>query len=266
MRIRPSLFVVGALVALVSVLSVGATAGAQGSQPKFRVLVFSKTEGFRHDSIPTGIDAIRRLGDANALRRRRDRGRERVSRRASCASYDVVVFLSTTGNVLNARQQSAFERWTRDGGGFVGIHAAADTEYDWPFYGELVGAYFKAHPAIQEATVKVADRGHPSTRHLPERWTRTDEWYDYQVNPRGKVHVLAALDESTYDGATMGADHPISWCQHYEGGRSWYTGGGHTKGSYSEPAFRQHLLGGIRWAAGDVAGTAERPRTRRSRR
>ena len=253
MRIRPSLFVAGALAALVSALSVAGTAGAQGTQPRFNVLVFSKTQGFRHDSIPNGIDAIGRLGDANgfAVDATEDAS---AFREANLRRYDVVVFLSTTGNVLNAKQQSAFERWTRDGGGFVGIHAAADTEYDWPFYGELVGAYFESHPAIQEATVKVADRDHPSTRHLPERWTRTDEWYDYQANPRGKVHVLAALDESTYDGATMGADHPISWCQHYEGGRSWYTGAGHTKESYSAPAYRQHLLGGIRWAAGEVAG------------
>jgi cytochrome c len=167
-----------------------------------------------------------------------------------------VIFLSTTGNVLNTGQQNAFENYIQDGGGFVGIHAAADTEYDWGFYGNLVGAYFKSHPAIQQATVKVADRTHPATRHLPERWVRTDEWYDYRTNPRGDVHVLATLDETTYTGENMNtnADHPIAWCQPFEGGRSFYTGGGHTQESYGEPAFQQHLLGGIRWAAGDVDG------------
>jgi cytochrome c len=228
----------------------GQTADQAG---KFRVLVFSKTAGFRHDSIPTGIETIRRLGAANGfdVEATEDAGAFRLQ---NLRRFDAVTFLSTTGDVLNAGQQRAFERYVRGGGGFVGIHAAADTEYDWPFYGQLVGAYFKQHPAIQEATVKVADRVHPSTSHLPDRWIRTDEWYDYQANPRGDVHVLATLDETTYEDATMGSDHPIAWCQNYEGGRSWYTGGGHTKEAYAEPAFRRHLLGGIRWAAHDVAG------------
>ena len=178
-----------------------------------------------------------------------------------------MVFLSTTGNVLDAAQQAAFERYIRAGGNFVGVHAAADTEYDWPFYGGLVGAYFKSHPIVphvQTATVRVADRRHPSTRHLPDHWVRADEWYDYRANPRGNVHVLATLDERTYRstippappgfGGQMGADHPIAWCHRYQGGRSWYTGGGHTDASYGEPAFRKHLLGGIRWAAGITKG------------
>jgi cytochrome c len=238
--------VMGAVFALPSV----ATAAPK---PKFNVLVFSKTAGFRHDSIPTGVERIRQLGAANnfAVDATEDASEFRNNR---LNEYDVVVFLSTTGDVLNNAQQRAFERFVSRGGGFVGIHAAADTEYDWPFYGGLVGAYFKSHPAIQEATVKVADKVHPSTRHLPDRWVRTDEWYDYQANPRGDVHVLATLDETTYDGATMGADHPIAWCHTFEGGRSWYTGGGHTTESFGEPAFAQHILGGIRWAAGDVAG------------
>jgi cytochrome c len=253
MRTRVTVPVLAALAALAAALSVAGVAGGQGAQQKFRVLVFSKTEGFRHDSIETGVDAIRQLGRANRFGV--DATEDATEfRYQNLRRYEAVIFLSTTGDVLNANQQSAFQRYIRDGGGFTGIHAAADTEYEWPFYGELVGAYFKSHPAIQEATVEVADRLHPSTRHLPERWTRTDEWYDYQANPRGKTHVLATLDEGTYEGADMGADHPIAWCQNYEGARSWYTGGGHTGGSYSEPDFRRHLLGGIRWAAGDVAG------------
>jgi cytochrome c len=239
--------VTGALFALPSI------ATAAPKKPTFKVLVFSKTAGFRHDSIPTGIDRIRQLGAANnfAVDATEDASQFKDK---TLEGYDVVVFLSTTGDVLNGNQQAAFERYITDGGGFVGIHAAADTEYDWPFYGQLVGAYFKSHPAIQQATVKVADKVHPSTKHLPDRWVRTDEWYDYRANPRGNVHVLASLDETTYNGATMGADHPIAWCQTYEGGRSWYTGGGHTKESYGEPAYQQHILGGIQWAAGQKDG------------
>lgn len=166
------------------------------------------------------------------------------------SQYEAVVWLSTTGDVLNDQQQAAFEQYVQAGGGYAGIHAASDTEYDWPWYGELVGAYFDSHPEIQEATVDVEDPAHPSTKHLPAEWTRTDEWYNYQSNPRANVHVLASLDESSYTGGNMGADHPIAWCHNYDGGRAWYTGAGHTEESYTEPAFRKHVLGGIRTAAG----------------
>ena len=229
------------------------SAAKPAKQGKFDVLVFSKTAGFRHDSIPAGIRRIKQLGRTNGFRVRATEN-ARVFRAKNLRRFEAVVFLSTTGNVLNKRQQRAFEQWVRQGGGYVGVHAAADTEYDWPFYGNLVGAYFKGHPAVQEASVKVADRVHPSTQHLPRRWVRTDEWYDYRANPRGDVHVLASLDESSYEGGTMGSDHPIAWCQRFDGGRSWYTGGGHTAEAFGEPGFAKHLLGGIRWAAGDVRG------------
>ena len=158
-------------------------------------------------------------------------------------------------------QQNAFENYIGDGGGYVGIHSAADTEYDWAFYGNLVGAYFKQHPANQQATIKVADKSHPATKHLPDRWNRFDEWYDYRANPRGDVHVLATLDETSYDDATMGSDHPITWCQDFGGGRSFYTGLGHTKESYGEPAFQKHLVGGD-----PVGGRRHGRRLRRDRR
>ena len=223
-------------------------------KPRAAVLVFSKTAGFRHDSIPAGIAAIRSLGRSNgfSVAATEDAGAFTPSKRLR--RYDAVVFLSTTGDVLAPRQQRAFRSYIRRGGGWVGIHSAADTEYDWPFYGRLLGAYFRSHPAIQPATVDVTDRSHPSTRRLPAHWTRTDEWYDFRSNPRGAVHVLATLDESTYSGGTMGADHPIAWCHPFQGGRAWYTAGGHTIESYSEPDFRRHLLGGILWAAGLAKG------------
>ncbi|GAB7039002.1 hypothetical protein JCM9533A_28520 [Catenuloplanes niger JCM 9533] len=215
----------------------------------YDVLVFSRTAGFRHDSIPAGVQAIRDLGEGGGftVTATEDPG---VFTAAELDRYEAVVFLSTTGDVLDAGQQTAFEQYVRGGHGYVGVHAAADTEYDWPFYGELVGAYFASHPAVQPAVVRTEDRAHPATAHLPQAWTRTDEWYDYRTNPRATAHVLSTLDESTYTGGTMGADHPIAWCKTLDGGRSFYTGGGHTPESFADPAFRQHLLGGIRYAAG----------------
>ena len=216
------------------------------------VLVFTKTAGFRHDSIPDGIAAVQTLGRENgfAVEATEDAGRFTDE---GLAPYRAVIFLNTTGDVLAADQERAFERYIRGGGGFVGIHSAADTEYDWAWYGDLVGAYFAGHPDIQEAQIQVADRVHPATSHLSARWQRRDEWYNYRRNPRGRVHVLATLDEGSYDGGTHGFDHPIAWCHDYDGGRSWYTGGGHTRESYGEPLFMQHILGGIEYATGTTA-------------
>ncbi len=223
-----------------------------GREPGFSVLVFSKTAGFRHDSIPDGIAAIEQLGadhDFSVVATEDDA----EFTDDNLANYAVVIFLNTTGTVLDDAEKAAFMRYIESGGGFVGIHSATDTEYDWPWYGQLVGAYFQSHPAIQQATVDVVDQQHPSTMDLPAVWVRTDEWYNFQTNPRGSVHVLAVLDETTYDGGTMG-DHPISWCQEFDNGRSWYTAMGHTQGTYNEPLYQSHILGGIRYAAGVAAG------------
>ncbi|MET8337852.1 ThuA domain-containing protein [Streptosporangium canum] len=231
------------------VVVLGSGLPAMAADPAYKVLVFSKTAGFRHDAIPAGIAALRGLATENGFTvdTTEDAG---AFTTANLAGYRAVVFLMTTGDVLNAAQQTAFESYIAGGGGYVGVHAAADTEYDWPFYGGLVGAYFASHPAIQQATVRVEDTVHPSTAHLPRAWVRTDELYNYRTNPRSTAHVLATLDESTYSGGSMGADHPIAWCKPYQGGRAWYTGLGHTAESYTEPNFRAHLLGGIRYAAG----------------
>jgi type 1 glutamine amidotransferase len=235
-------------VGLAGSLAVAGTAAAQ-DPPK--VLVFSKTAGFRHDSIPTAITAIQQLGATNgfAVDATEDAAQFNT---ANLAQYEAVVWLSTTGDVLNAAQEAAFEGYIEAGGGYAGIHAAADTEYGWAWYGGLVGAYFQSHPSNQQATVRVTDPEHPSTRDVPAEWSRLDEWYNYRSSPRPRVHVLAELDETSYDPGTgaMGADHPIAWCHAYDGGRSWYTGMGHTTGSWGEPDFRDHVLGGIRYAAG----------------
>ncbi|MFC5834185.1 ThuA domain-containing protein [Nonomuraea insulae] len=221
---------------------------AAAADAPYDVLVFSKTAGFRHDSIPAGIQAIRELGTANSftVTATEDAG---AFTTANLAQYEAVAFVSTTGDVLNASQQSAFESYIRGGGGYVGVHAAADTEYGWPFYGQLVGAWFASHPAIQQVNSKTENRAHPATAHLPQTWTRTDELYNYQSNVRSTARVLATLDESSYSGGSMGGDHPITWCKTIDAGRSFYTGFGHTQQSFTEPAFRSQLLGGIRYAA-----------------
>jgi type 1 glutamine amidotransferase len=247
MRIRSLSLAVG--LALIAAAALIVPPLPSSAAPLTRVLVFSKTAGFRHSSIPTGIAAIQQLGTANGFAVTATEDAAQFTS-ANLAQYQAVIWLSTTGDVLNSEQQSAFESYIAAGGGYVGIHAAADTEYDWPWYGGLVGAYFSSHPAIQQAVVRVEDRANPSTSHLPASWTRTDEWYNYRANPRANVKVLATLDESTYSGGAMGADHPITWCQNYGGGRSWYTGLGHTEESYADPNFTRMLLGGIQVAAG----------------
>ncbi|WP_432933166.1 ThuA domain-containing protein [Microbispora sp. CA-135349] len=213
----------------------------------FKVLVFSKTAAFRHDSIPAGIQAIRELGAANDFTVDTTEDANAFTS-GNLAQYKAVVFLSTTGDVLNATQQTAFQSYVDGGGGYVGVHSASDTEYDWPYYGQLMGAWFNNHPAIQQATLKQEDRAHGATAHLGQTWTRTDEWYNYRTNPRANVHVLQSLNESSYSGGNMG-DHPITWCHPQASGRSFYTGLGHTQESYSDSNFRTLLLGGIRYAA-----------------
>ncbi|GAB5409847.1 MAG: ThuA domain-containing protein [Balneolaceae bacterium] len=220
----------------------------------FKVLIFSKTEGFRHSSIPNGIAAIQQLGLDNNFEVDATEDASMFTLE-NLLQYDAVIFLSTTGDVLNSEQQTAFEAYISRGKGYVGIHAASDTEYSWEWYGGLVGAYFESHPpGTPTATIEVADKVHPSTSFLSDYWVRTDEWYNYRENPRGNVHVLMTLDESTYTGGNMGYDHPIAWLHDYGGGRAWYTGGGHTEESYSEPDFLNHILGGILYASGDVKG------------
>jgi len=226
-------------------------AAASWATPGERILVFSKTAAFRHGSIEDGIEAIRRLGsesgfDVDATEDAAAFTEENLSQ------YAAVVFLSTTGDVLDDEQQSDFERFIQAGGGYVGVHAAADTEYAWAWYGELVGAYFAGHPRIQQAALNIVDRSHPATEHLDATWQRTDEWYDFRsINP--DTNVLITIDESSYDGASTGEPHPMAWYHEFDGGRAFYTALGHTSDSYADPEYLQHLLGGIRYAIGDEA-------------
>ena len=228
-------------------------AAAQEADPS--ILVFSRTAGFRHSSIEAGITAIQNLAAGNgvtvdATEDPADFNEENL------AQYSAVIWLSTTGDVLNAEQQAAFEQYIQSGGGYVGIHAASDTEYGWEWYGDLVGAYFEGHPpGTPQGTVITEDHAHPSTDHLDTRWTRNDEWYSFTTNPRNDVHVLQSLDESSYAVGNLAmGDHPISWCQSYDGGRAWYTGLGHTEASFAEAEFLTLIWGGIEYAAGITGG------------
>ena len=225
----------------------------RSSAADFNALVFSKTLMFRHGSITNGIAAIKQLGAENHFN-------VDATEDASCftaanlAKYQVVIFLSTSGDILNEEQQAAFRNFIEQGGGLVAVHAAVAgdvaTEGTWPWYGEALCARFTNHSAIVQATVDVEDRQHPSTAPLPAHWVRTDEWYNFMSSPRGQARVLASLDETTYPGGTMGKDHPIAWCKPVGKGRVWYTALGHTEESFTEPLFLKHLLGGIQAAAG----------------
>lgn len=229
-----------------------AALGAGGAKTCPRLLIFSKTAGFRHESIKAAITAIQKLAAQNNVAADFTEDATAFTD-TNLAQYAAVVFLLTTGDVLNDSQQLAFERYIRAGGGYAGVHSASDTEYDWAWYGGLAGAYFDRvhrHSSVVQATLYVTDRTHPSTVKLPYRWVRTDEWYNFASNPRGHVHVLITIDEKTYKGGTMGADHPLAWYHEYDGGRAWYTALGHTSESYSEPLFLAHLWGGIMYAIG----------------
>lgn len=222
---------------------------------KPRILVFSKTSGFYHNSIPDGMAAIQQLGKENGFDVDTTRDAAFFNQ-DTLDKYSAVVFLSTTGDVLNHYEEAAFERYIQAGGGFVGIHAAADTEYDWGWYGRMVGGYFLDHPGItdtfpnvQEGVLIVKDKQHGSTKHLPAEWKRTDEFYSYK-KMNDAVSVLMTIDEKSYNGGKNGDNHPMSWYHEYDGGRAFYTALGHTKESYAEVNFLQHLLGGIQYAIG----------------
>lgn len=220
----------------------------QGVKKNARVLVFYKTAGFYHTSIPAGIRALQTLCLNNNLEVDTT-ANSGIFTSADLKKYDAVIFLNTTGDILNNAEQREFENYIRSGKGFVGVHSATDTESSWPWYNKLVGAYFADHPEIQPATIHVTKESHPSTNFLPDVWQRRDEWYNFKDIYEG-INVLAELDETSYTGGKNGKNHPIAWYHNFDGGRSFYTAGGHTDESYSEPLFLRHILGGIKYAIG----------------
>jgi type 1 glutamine amidotransferase/PKD repeat protein/glucose/arabinose dehydrogenase len=273
---------VGTALAVPTAGAVGAVTAAPAAAEDYKVLVVGKTLGFRHSSIDEGTRAVVALGQSNgftvdvfdpqqsaeSLPGATKLESSPFTSAENLSQYATLVFISTvdgTNNLdparptlLNPSETAALQGYIRGGGGWVGLHAATDTMHTVPWFSQMTGggARFRNHPAQQWATVHNEDRTHPSTAHLPEPWQRFDEWYNYTQNPRPGVHVLQTLVEASYNpgSGTMGNDHPISWCQNFEGGRSWYQGMGHTEASYTDPNFLQNMLGGIEWTAGVAEG------------
>lgn len=220
-------------------------------EPKINLLVFSKTDGFRHGSIEAGMAALEQMAQEKGFT---------VSFTEDAADFvesklkqfNAVIFLNTTGDVLNRQQEEAFERYIQAGGGYVGIHSATDTEYDWNWYGRLAGAYFLDHPSdpnVQEGTMNVTEKDHFLTQGMPDQFQKIDEFYNFKdISP--KIKVVLTIDESSYEGGKNGEGHPMSWYQEFDGGRSFYTAMGHTDETFSEPIFLNHLWQGIVYAAG----------------
>lgn len=221
------------------------TAHATAKTP--RVLVFSRTAGFRHDSIPVAIETLKALGAEAGIAVDASEDAA-LFNDETLAGYTAVVFNSTTREVLDAPQQAAFERYVAAGGGFMGVHAAADSGYTWPWYGELVGAWFARHPeGLQSVRVVFEDGAGPDGL---REWQVTDEIYDYRRDPRPHVQVTASIDPASHPDGRMGDDHPIAWCHRNAGGPAWYTGFGHDPALYADPVFRAQLLRGLEWTTG----------------
>ncbi|MGA9239829.1 ThuA domain-containing protein [Robiginitalea sp.] len=210
-----------------------------------RMLVFTKTNGFRHTSIETGVAVLSEFAEQEGVLM--DHTEDSLQfNDVNLSKYQLVIFLSTTGDVLGTDQEKAFKNFVEGGGAFMGIHAATDTEYDWPWYGELVGAYFESHPEQQEAELLVTNLEHPATTHMSPSWRHYDEWYNFKnINPN--IEILIRLNEKSYQGGKNGNNHPIAWFHENLGGRAFYTGLGHTEATFKNPVFREHLLGGLRY-------------------
>lgn len=240
MRLRVALPTVALLALVLMMLAMPALA----SMPT--VLVFSKTTGWRHESIPTAVAAVQRVAMQESLYSNATEDAS-VFTAENLRGYRAVIFVNTTGDVLDAAQQQALHDFIENGGGFMGVHSAADTEYDWPWYGQLVGAWFRSHPpGLQTTRVLFEQDG--IAEHGRE-WTVTDEIYNYRENPRAQVQVLATVTEADYKGGTMGADHPISWCHAQGKGRAWYTGLGHEARLYEDATFLRQLARGLRYVS-----------------
>ncbi|MDT0684975.1 ThuA domain-containing protein [Autumnicola psychrophila] len=215
-----------------------------------KVLVFTKTAGYRHASIPDGVKAVQALGKENGFEVDTTSISEKFVE-DTLKQYSAVIFMSTTGDVLNTREQVEFQRYIQAGGGYVGVHGAVDSEYNWPWYGKLIGTYFKNHPAIQEATLEVhEDEAFSVTESLPNPWVTTDEWYNFRSLPEN-VNVILSIDEDSYEGGEMGEDHPMAWYHEYDGGRGFYMALGHTPESYQDPNVLSLLKAGIDYAIGE---------------
>lgn len=215
--------------------------------PEAGVLVFHATAGFRHASIETGVEVVGEIGRSAGFD---VHSTDEAAVFADLSRYQVIVFLNTTGDILDEAQQDAMEGSIASGTGFVGIHSAADTEYEWPWYGELVGAYFDSHPPSQSAMVSVTAADHPITGGVPPVFEVSEEWYNFASPPPEGAVVLAEVDEGTYEGGTMGERHPVVWAHTPHGGRAVYLAFGHDSKVFTEPPVNRLLANAIQWAAG----------------
>ncbi|MFM7020980.1 MAG: ThuA domain-containing protein, partial [Aquirufa sp.] len=225
-----------------------------------KVLVFSLTKGFRHSSIKPGQIALFKMAKEKGFSVDTTENPAAFTEK-NLKNYRVVVFMSTTGNVLNDQQQNAFERYIQAGGAYFGVHAATDTEYDWPWYNKLAGGQFASHPGrpnVQKGTFTAVDKSHISTAHMPTTFDRTDEFYDFK-NFNKDVKVLITLDEKSYKDGKMGDYHPMAWYHEFDGGRAFYTNWGHTHETFDEPLVLQHIWGGLQWAASGPAINFNKP-------
>jgi type 1 glutamine amidotransferase len=214
---------------------------------KPQLIVFSKTLGYRHASIETGIESIKKLGLENGFII--DATENSDSLISNIETYQAVIFLSPSGDIFNDNQQEAFKNYIHNGGGFVGIHGATTAEYEWEWFGQMIGAYFDNHPKQQNATMHIVNHNHPATSFLSESWVTFDEWYNFNKLSTD-INVLMTLDETSYSGGKHGNNHPIAWYQNFEGSRVFYTALGHGEKSYTDPLFMRHILGGINYALG----------------
>jgi glucose/arabinose dehydrogenase len=255
---RRRTLIIGAVVGLLLSLAFVRPASAA---PDFRALLFTKTTGYRHDSIPAGVAMFQEQAAANNFEVVHTED-SNLFTPANLATFDVLIMFQTSGMVwTTAAQRQAVEGFLASGKGIVAVHNATDMgiENEYPWWDQTInaGAHMPEHsPGVLPGTAIVADKAHPSTAGLPERWNRSEEWYNFDRNPRGDVHVLVTADERTYNPGSraMGPDHPISWCRNTAGGRVWATAMGHAIASYSETNFRNHVLGGVKWAAGNEPG------------
>jgi len=224
------------------------------SEQSARVLVFTRTNGYRHESIEAGVRAVAALASDDGFSCDHTEDPQAFTAQ-SLSRYAVVVWLSTMGDVLDDPQRTAFAAWLHEGGVFAGVHSATASEPGWPEFERIVGAVFVEHPEVQRGAVRVEDPGHPSTEGLPPLWSHEDEWYDFASNPRDRVHVLLTVDEDSYSGGSMGGDHPVAWSHQYGAGRCWYTALGHRVEAYGDELFLRHLRGGLRSLWSGLSGS-----------
>lgn len=227
------------------------------SQKQFKALLVTTTRGWHHESLHYGVVALKEMAqkqefildvfqDPNSFTDEK------------LKQYAVIIFLNTTGDIFDSAQQKTMERFIQSGKGFVGIHSASDTEYDWDWYTKLVGRMFRIHPLVQTARLQIVDKTFPGLQAFANGALWTDEWYEFGPEKTKGLQYILSVDETSYDpkadwktkkGEGMGTFHPVAWYHNYDGGRSFYTALGHMPTNYSDAGFLQHLYAGIRWAA-----------------